>query len=364
MSSREQNPIRVLMVLPTSPTGAIPPWASRQIVSLANCRVQSQCFFFSNRKSLYGLLANGLALRKAAKRFDADIVHVHFGAAQALAAVASCQRPVVVSYCGSDLFGNYSEQGKLTWSGKLSRLMSQMAAFGARRTIAKTLELKSQLISDHCRSRCEVIPNGANLELFQPMGQGKAREQLGWNHERPTVLFHHRHGAWVKNPQLASSIIELARKTIPNLDFRIVENEAPERMPLFFNAADALLLTSRHEGSNNTVKEAMACNLPIISTRCGDVPERIESVSHSYSCPTDKIIMSERLVEVLQNRQRSNGREFIADLSEEDIARRVRDFYEITLEDSSSGDSPPTAIEPLSRTPMAARTKSLVTSNS
>ena len=48
-----------------------------------------------------------------------------------------------------------------------------------------------------------------------------------------------------------------------------------DQLVKYYNSVDCLILTSFHEGSPNVIKEAMACNLPIVSTKVGDVEEII-----------------------------------------------------------------------------------------
>ena len=59
----------------------------------------------------------------------------------------------------------------------------------------------------------------------------------------------------------------------------------PDSVPLILNASDALLVTSRYEGSPNIVKEAMACGLPVVTVPVGDVAERLAGVSPSWIVP-------------------------------------------------------------------------------
>jgi teichuronic acid biosynthesis glycosyltransferase TuaC len=324
--------LRVLAVLPTGTrTGRSPVWAQRQVESLRNLGVEVDIFPFANRRSPWGLFRGGLALRRAVRRLKPDLVHVHYAAAQALVAVLFSPRPIVVSLCGSDLLGHYDHRGRRTWHGRLTILLSQMAALGATRLIAKSEELRAKLWRPRSRAICEVIPNGVNLAEFRPMAQTEARRSLGWDHDDPVVLFIHRSGHWVKNPQLAAAAFRLARESIPALKMVVVENEPSARMPLFFNAADVLLLVSSHEGSSNSLKEAMASDLPVVATRCGDSADHLRGVRHCHVCNHDVAEIARRLEEVLSAHERSDGRMHIAHLDAPLVARRVMDCYHAAL---------------------------------
>lgn len=324
--------MRVLMVIAPTPGTDLPTvWAKRQIDSLNALGVVVATYAFHNRRSFLGLIRGGLELRRKARDFDADLVHVHFGAAQAVAGVLCAGKPVILSFCGSDLLGNYDEKGRRTWSGILSGVLSRLGALGCRRAIAKSEELKLALWLTLLRQKCAVIPNGVDLDVFRPIAQATARAKLGWNHEDPMVLFMDRKGAWVKDPELAHAAYREAQKKVPSLRMYVLEHEPSERMPLFFCAADALLLTSRHEGSNNTVKEALACNLPVVATACGDTSERLQDVAWSYICSRDACELGERLAAIATARERSNGRQNVHDLAIDHVALRIKMLYEEAL---------------------------------
>jgi glycosyltransferase involved in cell wall biosynthesis len=311
-------------------------WATRQIESLRKLGVETEVFLFKNRRSLPGLMRGGLALRRKAHDFNADLVHVHFGAAQCVVGVLFAGKPVVISFCGSDLLGNYDSTGKKTWSGRLSGMLSRVGAVGCRRAIAKTQELKKSLWLPWLRKKCDVIPNGVDLDLFRPMPQAEARAALGWDHKDPVVLFMDRKGAWVKDPVLAQAAYQEAKKMVGDLRFFVIEHEPPDRMTYLYNAADALLLTSRHEGSNNTIKEALACNLPIVATDCGDTRERLNGVHSCYVCTRDPHDLGQRLFQIATTRERSDGRRYVQELTLDKVAHRIKRTYEAVLSEGFS----------------------------
>ena len=316
-SDRHQNPISQV-------------WAKRQINSLRKLGLDVDHQFMVERRSLLQLIRSGIMLRRHIKRQKPDLVHVHWGSSAALVTVLFSPRPVVVSFCGSDLLGNYNSRGRRTWSGRLSALLSKLASLKAVRIITKTGELKRSLWKS-VWGKTEVIPNGVDLEFFAPMPQAEARRRLGWEHNQPVVLFVNREGAWVKDPLLARAAYDHAREQTPGLKLVWAESLLPEDMPLYYNAADVLLLTSRHEGSNNSIKEALACELPVVATRCGDVAERLVGVEPGAVCERSAGELGGSLTDVIQARRRSNGRNHISELALENVALRVVNCYREAL---------------------------------
>ena len=117
-----------------------------------------------------------------------------------------------------------------------------------------------------------------------------------------------------------------------------VANEVPpSQMPLLMSAADCLLLTSSIEGSPNVVKEALMCDLPVVSTDAGDARELLARAEPSWVCPDRPDALSRALVECLLETRRSNGREVSTGLGLEPIAKRVLALYRSLAPESVDG---------------------------
>jgi glycosyltransferase involved in cell wall biosynthesis len=108
---------------------------------------------------------------------------------------------------------------------------------------------------------------------------------------------------------------------------------APDRVALFMNACDVMVLTSYVEGSPNVVKEAMACNLPIVSVPVGDVPERLAGVAGCVIYPRDPAALGDALLHVLRDGRRTTGRCVLQamGLGQDMVARKILAIYEDVL---------------------------------
>jgi glycosyltransferase involved in cell wall biosynthesis len=142
------------------------------------------------------------------------------------------------------------------------------------------------------------------------------------------VLFNAGGAPVRKGLDLAEAAMGQAESVAGTIRFEVMRGGIPpERVPLLMNAADCLLVTSRSEGSPVVVKEALACNLPIVSVDVGDVAERLRGVWPSFIVERDPKQIARALIEVLSAKKRSNGRERVAELSETRIAERIRSIY-------------------------------------
>lgn len=300
-------------------------FVDRQIASLKRAGVRISMFDIGTSHSPAHILFKWLELRREVRRVAPDLVHGQYGSVVGIVA-ALAGKPTVISYCGSDLLRGSS----VSLLRKLfSILLSNIAALCADGLICKSEQLRQALWWR--KSRAVVIPNGLDFNLFVPGPQGEARERLGWNPESPIAIINAGDDAKRKGIELAQAAMKVVRSCLPNAELVVLSNVDPARMPLFYQAADIALCCSVAEGSPNMVKEALACNLPVVSTPVGDVPERLAGVSPSCIVSRDPKEFGDAIVNILRTRQRSNGRERVIHLSLEQVASQILTIYKSVL---------------------------------
>ena len=298
----------------------------RQLHSLRNAGVESSIFNIGPSHSPFKLFRKWLELRKEVRRLNPDLVHGQYGTITGFLSAFS-GRPSVVSFCGSDLLPGAARS---TLRMYLGVLLSNMAALGARVMICKSEGLRQALWWR--RSRAVVIPNGVNLNVFSPGPQEEARKELGWDLTCPIVIFNAGCDPIRKGLDVAEAAMRVVRSRIPLAELHVISGVEPSRMPLYYRGADVFLCASKAEGSPNAIKEALACNLPVVSCPVGDIPERLMGVHPSMIVPRDPTLMGEAIAKILLTKMRSNGREFVQSLELNIVAQRVLSVYRSVLD--------------------------------
>ncbi len=236
-----------------------------------------------------------------------DLVHANYGLVAPFA-LAQPTRPVVVTLWGTDLMGEQS------WLRSVSRHSARRAdaAIVPSRTMAR------ELAADH-----RLIPFGVDTDLFRPMARANAREYIGWETDRPVALFPYDRTRSVKDFSRARRLVERADVDI---DLRTISGVAHETMPYYMNASDVLLVTSKRESGPMVVKEAAACNLPVVSTDVGFVRETVRGVTNCVVSDSDGALLG-GLERAVENGGRSDGRDSIDGLAVETLGERLHGLY-------------------------------------
>lgn len=308
---KDVNGIGVLYLIPGEPEGANMIFARRQLSDLRANGLRGGVFYLRSRSSLLTLLRERQRLRRELRIFHPDIVHAQFGRMTAFFAVSASLVPVIITYRGSDL----NPIPSLNWvKWMVGYILSQVAALRARAIICVSEELRNRLW--WCARRAKIIPSGVDTKEFYPMNQDLARASLGWDRAERVIVFNAGRLPKIKRYDLALGAFELVRRSLENVRLHVLDGRtSPSTVAMILNAADCLVFTSDNEGSPNIVKEAMACNLPVVSVDVGDVRKRLDGVAHSAIVDRDPKALAAGIMKVLATRARSDGADKIQEVS-------------------------------------------------
>jgi glycosyltransferase involved in cell wall biosynthesis len=293
-----------------------------QMESLRPLGVEYDLLFINGRESRWNYLRCVHQLRQRLRAAHYDLIHAHMGLSGWVARGQVCV-PVVVSFLGDDVLGKFDRRGRSTFYGLLLEASSYVLARLVRSAIVKSNEMKRRLRLESVH----VIPNGVDLNLFRPMDCGEARRTLGLDPGKKFVLFAYNRAELRKGHDLVESAVARARDQVPELEILHVYRVPQEQMPLYMNAADLMVMASMIEGSPNAVKEALACNLPIVTVDVGDTAELLERTEGNHLVPREVSAIAAAIVNVCRRGGRARSRERIAKLSMECVAERILQVY-------------------------------------
>jgi glycosyltransferase involved in cell wall biosynthesis len=329
------TPIRVLMITAGWPQPGQPQtthFVKRQAEFLQRAGVQVDVFQFRGAKRFWNYMRAWTKVRPMIRSGRYDLVHAQFGQSGALALPR--RLPLVVTFRGSDLLGIVGADGRYTIAGKVSQLVARFVAKRAEAVVVVSEHMKAYFRTS---APVLVLPSGLDFELFRCLPRDEARRRLGWSFDKRLVLFAGNPDQPRKRYPLAKAAVDLLNQTLP-AELVVAWGVSHSDIPLYMNACDAFVFTSMQEGSPNVVKEALACDLPVVSVAIGDVAERLKGIDGCELCADERPeTIAAGLERVLRRGQRVAGRIAVAHLAEEAITARLIGLYQSVLRRPPTG---------------------------
>jgi len=263
-------------------------------------------------KGILGYLKNLTGIKKKIKEFNPDLIHAHYGLSGFLACL---QRiiPVIITFHGSEV------------KSFAINLLSSFSAILSKYNIYVAEHLRKKMFIKP-RNKSDIIPCGINLNDSLYVGKDTSVLKMKLNKDNINIVFSGAFDDAMKNYSLAKTAIQLISRNNINL----IELKGYERSEVNYllNACDLFLLTSKSEGSPQTIKEAMACNCPIVATDVGDIRKIISDTEGCYIASFEPEDIAEKILLVLKFGKRTNGREKIKRFDNLLIAEKIYSVYE------------------------------------
>jgi len=268
-------------------------------------------FFPIYGKGLSSYIKHIFILKKYLRINKFDCIHAHYSLSGYVAALAG-SKPLVVSLMGSNI----------TIVG-LKKILIYIFYFSKwNRIIVKSKTLANSLNFN----RLDTLPNGVDFSVFKQIRKLDAILKVGWDPKNINILF-------ASDPHRKEKNFALAHKSVSmmndeNIYLHYTTNVKHNDMLYYYNAADILLLTSNNEGSPNVVKEALACNCPVVATDVGDVKEHLANIEGCYVTSFSPEDIATKLKKALVYEGIVKSRDKINYLSSENIARKLILIYQ------------------------------------
>ncbi|MDR3704393.1 MAG: glycosyltransferase [Paludibacteraceae bacterium] len=290
--------------------GSIAPFIVEQAEALIDRGFEID-YFTIQKKGITGYLLSRKKLLQKINSYTPDIIHAHYGLSGLLANLQH-KVPVVTTYHGSDI------------NNPKARFFSFIAI-----KLSKFNIFVSQKLIDIAKPKGKYtyLPCGIDLSLFQPKSKMEARKKLNLDVQKKYILFSGTFSNTVKNYPLAKQAVE----TLQAVELLELNRYARWQVALLMNAVDVVLMTSFTEGSPQFIKEAMACNCPIVSTDVGDVKEVIGSTTGCYITSFDATDVTDKLRQALVFNSRTSGRSEVLRFDNKLIVEKIIEVYNQVL---------------------------------
>jgi teichuronic acid biosynthesis glycosyltransferase TuaC len=286
--------LHILAVTNTYPTSDKPgdtPQIRDQIEALEVRGVQVDLMYVDRYKGIWSYAkAAWRILLLSLQNKPYDLIHAYYGHCGFLARMQA-RYPIIVTFLGSDLLHPRD--------GAIGRVVARYADG----IIVQSEEMKRIAKRDDAYT----IPFGINLDLFTSYPVEDARRDLGLALDKKLVLFPWNPARPVKRFDIVQEAIRIVQQRYDGVQLVSLVDQPHETVAKYMSACNVMVLASEHEGSPMALREAMACNLPIVSVDVGDVRQIIGNTEGCYLCKREPSDIAEKLGLALERESRTRG---------------------------------------------------------
>lgn len=305
-----------ILIVASCNSGHLSPFVIEQTDSLMKqgCEVD---FFGIVGKGAIGYLSNFKKLQSKIRDFNPDIIHGHYGLS-GLLAVLQFHTPVVITFHNGETLS------------KAANFFSSVGAMRAKHVV---------YVAEHIRQKCyyksknySILPCGINLDDCTIIPKEEARKKLNLEDDKKYILFGGAFDNLRKNyPLLHDAISLLPYKD----DIVCLEMKGLSRAECVLRmcACDLFALPTKSEGSPQALKEAMACNCPIVATDVADIKHLLGDMEGHYICSFDPKNVADQVNKAFAFGKRTNGCQRIIELglTNDLVAQKLVAIYEKVL---------------------------------
>jgi glycosyltransferase involved in cell wall biosynthesis len=270
-------------------------------------------------KGIFGYLKNLSKIKKKIREYKPDLIHAHYGLSGLL---SNMQRavPVVITFHGSEILSF------------IVNLLSSFSAMVSKYNIYVARHIREKMYYKP-KKNYKIIPCGINLFDSKEVDKQVSLLKMNLVGESINIVFGGAFDVLLKNSALAKAAIQL----IPEKNINLIELKGYNRTEVTYllNACDLLLLPSKSEGSPQTIKEAMACNCPIVATDVGDIKEILSDTEGCFITSFEPEDVAEKIRLAIKFAKRTNGREKIKKFDNNLISEKIYSIYNEVLNKSS-----------------------------
>jgi teichuronic acid biosynthesis glycosyltransferase TuaC len=241
--------------------------------------------------------SNDLALREKSY----DLLHAQYGSVCGWL-TSKVKAPKLLSLRGSDWYRYFGSNIKESTHSVIANLLTKRAIGQYEHVLVMSNAMaadviRANLLSDN--NKISVLPDPVEMNHFEIKERQSVRRSFFKTDDcSPWVLFVTANKSNpIKRLQLAEDAVEIARRSVQGLQLKVVSNVPYAHMPLYYASSNVVLMTSLYEGWPNTLKEALCCGIPFISTSVSDIKEI--ALRHGSCKVLDKNISAEILAREL-----------------------------------------------------------------